>query len=326
MSSRECEAVRELALRLEANVRRVIVGKDEAVRLALVALFARGHLLIEDVPGTGKTMLARAIARSLAAGFKRIQCTQDLLPSDMTGTSVFDPKELTFVFRQGPVFTEILLADEINRATPRAQSALLECMEERQVTADGTTWPLPPLFFVVATQNPVELEGTFPLPEAQLDRFALQVRLGYPSAQDLARILDEQRAGHPIEQLQPVLSREELERVQRAVREVALGADLRGYVAALIEATRAAQGVVLGASPRAALWLATAARAHALLAGRDHVLPDDVQAMAHPVLVHRLILVPRARLTGRTAAAVTDEVLARGLVPVLPGASPPPGP
>ena len=320
------ERVLALARRLEDNVRRVIVGKEEAVRLALIALFARGHLLIEDVPGTGKTMLARAIARSLAAGFKRIQCTQDLLPSDMTGTSVFDPKELTFVFRPGPVFTEVLLADEINRATPRAQSALLECMEERQVTVDGTTHPLGPLFFVVATQNPVELEGTFPLPEAQLDRFALQVRLGYPGVEDLARILDEQRARHPIEGLEPVLTREELLQVQAAVREVALAADLRAYVARLVEATREVAGVVLGASPRAALWLATAARAHALLAGRGHVLPDDVQAVAHPVLDHRLIIDPRARLTGRTAAAVTDEALRAVPVPVLPGAAPPPGP
>ena len=323
MSGGELKRIRDLALRLEQNVTRVIVGKDQAVRLAMVALLARGHLLIEDVPGTGKTMLARAIARSLAASFRRIQCTQDLLPSDMTGTSVFDPKELSFSFRPGPVFTEILLADEINRATPRAQSALLECMEERQVTADGTTHPLPRLFFVVATQNPIELEGTFPLPEAQLDRFALQIRMGYPTSEDLARILDEQRGRHPIEDLAPALSGAELEEIQGAVREIALEADLRGYVARLVEATREAAGVVLGASPRAALWLATAARAHAFLAGRDHVLPDDIQAVAHPVLDHRLILDPRARLTGRSPAGVTDEVLARVPVPLLPGSEPP---
>jgi MoxR-like ATPase len=314
---------RDVALRIEQNVRRVIQGKDERVRLALLGLFARGHVLIEDVPGTGKTMLARAIARSLDLTFRRIQCTQDLLPSDMTGVSVFDPKELTFTFREGPVFTDVLLADEVNRATPRAQSALLECMEERQVTCDGRTYALSPRFFVVATQNPVELEGTFPLPEAQLDRFALQVRLGYPSAEALADIIDAQRATHPIEGLAPVATREDLDAVQRAVREVALDPSLRRYVAALVEATRSASGVVLGASPRAGLWVAQVARARAFVLGRAFVLPDDVQAVAHAVLDHRLILDPRARLGGRTNQVVVDETLARVPVPVLPEGPPP---
>jgi len=319
------DEARAKAKAIEDNVRRVIHGKDDRVRLALLALFARGHLLIEDVPGTGKTMLARAIARSLDLGFKRIQCTQDLLPSDMTGVAVFDPHSLTFTFRQGPVFTDVLLADEVNRATPRAQSALLECMEERQVTADGQTYPLPPLFFVVATQNPVELEGTFPLPEAQLDRFALQVQLGYPTAEALAQILDDQRAGHPIDALGPVARREDLLAVQEAVRRVTIDLGLRRYVAALVEATRGAQGVVLGASPRAAIWLGLVARAHAFAAGRAFALPDDVQAVAHAVLDHRIILDPRARLAGRTSADVTDDVVGRVPVPVVPD-GPPPGP
>jgi MoxR-like ATPase len=325
MPASDWEAARTVALSIEQNVRRVIHGKDERVRLALLALFARGHLLIEDVPGTGKTMLARAIARSLDMQFRRIQCTQDLLPSDMTGVSVFDPRALTFTFREGPVFTEVLLADEVNRATPRAQSALLECMEERQVTADGKTYALPPMFFVVATQNPVELEGTFPLPEAQLDRFALQVRLGYPSTEALAEIIDAQRLAHPVDALAPVADGAGLAAVQQAVREVALDPSLRRYLALLVEATRAAPGIVLGASPRAALWLAQAARAHAFLAGRRFVLPDDVQAVAHPVLDHRLILDPRARLAGRTSAVVVDDVLGRVPVPLVPDA-PPPGP
>jgi MoxR-like ATPase len=319
----DLDAARAKALAVEENVQLVIRGKADRVRLALVALFARGHLLIEDVPGTGKTMLARAIARSFSADFRRIQCTQDLLPSDMTGVSVFDPKELTFTFRRGPVFTEILLADEVNRATPRAQSALLECMEERQVTADGNTYQLPHHFFVVATQNPVELEGTFPLPEAQLDRFALQVRLGYPAREHLVQILEDQRRRHPIEDLAAVASREDLAAIHTAVREVSLDLSLRDYVARLVEGTRDADGVVLGASPRSAIWLANAARAHAFLEGRAFVLPDDVQGVAHAVLDHRLILEPRARLAGREPSTVVREVLGAVAVPVLPEGAPP---
>jgi MoxR-like ATPase len=315
----------ETAQAIAANVQRVIHGKDDRVRLALVALFAQGHLLIEDVPGTGKTMLARAIARSLDADFKRIQCTQDLLPSDMIGVSVFNPKELTFTFREGPVFTEILLADEVNRATPRAQSALLEAMEERQVTSDGTTYPLPPLFFVVATQNPVELEGTFPLPEAQLDRFAIQLSLGYPREDDLVEILEEQRRAHPIDSLEPVATREDLTAIQDAVADGAVDASLRRYVAQLVAATRSADAVVLGASPRAAIWLTRTARALAFLSGRTFVLPDDVQEVARPVLEHRLILAPRARLTGLTAGSVLDAVLATVPIPVAAGVDAPPG-
>jgi len=312
------------ALTIEANVRQVLRGKDDRVRQALLALFAGGHLLIEDVPGTGKTILARALARSLDATFRRIQCTQDLLPSDMTGVSVFDPQKLTFTFRQGPVFTDILLADEVNRATPRAQSALLECMEERQVTADGETYPLSSLFFVVATQNPVELEGTFPLPEAQLDRFALQVSLGYPAVDDLVAILDAQHQRHPIETLEPVASRDDLASIQAAVTQVRVDPSLSRYVGQLVEATRDADEVVLGASPRAAIWLYRSARALAFMEGREFVLPDDIQAVAHAVLDHRLILEPRARLAGASAHSVVEQVLRRVAVPLLPTPDPPP--
>jgi len=311
---------------LEANVRCVILGKDDRVRLALLALFARGHLLIEDVPGTGKTLLARAIARSLDAKFTRLQFTPDLLPSDVTGVSVFDPRELVFKFREGPVFTEVLLADEVNRATPRAQSALLESMEERTVSADGVTRALPELFFVVATQNPVELQGTFPLPEAQLDRFALRVELGPPTVEGLVEVLAAQQHRHPFEDLKPVAKREDLLAVQEAVRNVAFEASVRRYVAELSLATRERKDVLLGASARAALWLARVAQAQALSSERRFVVPEDVKAVAHAVLDHRILLEPRARLSGLTSEAVVDEALEKTPVPISPALAPPPGP
>jgi len=310
---------------LEANVRRVIVGKDEAVRLALLALFARGHLLIEDVPGTGKTLLARAIARSLDAKFTRLQFTPDLLPSDVTGVSVFDPKDLTFKFREGPVFTEVLLADEVNRATPRAQSALLESMEERTVTADGTTRALPELFFVVATQNPIELQGTFPLPEAQLDRFALRVELGAPSIESLVEVIAAQQLRHPLEDLKPVAKRDAILEVQEAVRNVAIETSVRRYAAEIAQATRERKDVLLGASARAAIWLARTAQSRAFSEGRRFVVPEDVKHVARAVLEHRLLLEPRARLSGLTARAVVEEVLESLPVPISPSLGPPPG-
>ncbi|MEZ6188500.1 MAG: AAA family ATPase [Planctomycetota bacterium] len=314
---------RERALAIEDNVRRVVRGGEEAVRLAIVALLIRGHLLIEDVPGTGKTVLARALARSLDARFGRIQCTQDLLPTDITGVSIFDPQKLDFRFQEGPVFTDVLLADEINRATPRAQSALLECMEERQVTTDGVRRPLPPTFLVLATQNPIDMEGTFPLPEAQLDRFALSTRLGYPTDEVLIQILEDQRRAHPLDALGPVADLAQLAELQRAVEEVSCDRSLLRYVAQLVRATREAEGVQLGASPRAALALVRAARAWALLAGRAHVLPDDVHAVAHAVLDHRVIVDPRSRLGGRSAATVVAEALGQVPVPLAPQDPPP---
>ncbi|MBI3723921.1 AAA family ATPase [bacterium] len=326
MPEPDWERAVSIARALEASVRRVILGKDDRVRLALLALFARGHLLIEDVPGTGKTLLARAIARSLDARFTRIQFTPDLLPSDVTGVSVFNPKDLVFEFREGPVFTEVLLADEINRATPRAQSALLESMEERTVTADGVVRPLPDLFFVVATQNPIEQQGTFPLPEAQLDRFALRVDMGYPSVSMLVEVLGAQQVRHPLEDLRPVASSKDLSHVQATVRSVSLEVSLRRYVAELVEATRGRRDVLLGASPRAAIWLARAAQARAFLEGRRFAIPEDVKGVAHAALDHRLIIEPRARLAGLSAARVTDDVLEKVLVPISIAGVPPPGP
>jgi MoxR-like ATPase len=326
MAEPDWERAHRTARALEENVRRVIRGKDEKVRLALLALFARGHLLIEDVPGTGKTLLARAIARSLDAKFTRIQFTPDLLPSDVTGVAVFDPKDLVFRFREGPVFTEVLLADEVNRATPRAQSSLLESMEERTVTSDGVTRALPELFFVVATQNPIEQQGTFPLPEAQLDRFALRVDMGYPSTETLVEVLLAQQLRHPLEDLRPVASREDLAAVQEAVRHVALEESLRRYAVRLTEATRERRDVALGASPRGALWLARAAQAHALVEERRFIVPEDVKAVAHAVLDHRILLEPRARLAGLTPKAVTTEVLEKVPVPLDTAGVRPPGP
>ena len=317
------QSAREHALAIETNVRRVVRGGESAVRLAVIALMIRGHLLIEDVPGTGKTVLARALARSLDARFGRIQCTQDLLPTDITGVSIFDPQALSFRFQEGPVFTDVLLADEINRATPRAQSALLECMEERQVTCDGVRHALPPGFLVLATQNPVDMEGTFPLPEAQLDRFALSTRLGYPDDEVLVQILEDQRQRHPIEDLEAVATLEQLADVRGAVQGVGCDRSLLRYVAQLVRATREAEGVQLGASPRAALFLVRAARAWALLEGRDYLIPDDVQALAHAVLDHRVIVDPRSRLGGRTPATVVDEALGAVPVPLAPQDPPP---
>jgi MoxR-like ATPase len=293
-----------------ANVERVIFGKHHEVELALVALVCRGHILVEDVPGTGKTMLAKAIARSLGCSFKRIQFTPDLLPSDVTGVSIFNQRNNQFEFRPGPVMTQIVLADEINRATPKTQSALLEAMEEHQVTVDGVTYQLPDPFLVMATQNPIEYEGTFPLPEAQLDRFFIRLQLGYPKEREEIAILDAQRVIHPLETIEQVMGAEELLKAMSAVKDIYLAEHVKTYVVGVVNATRSHPDVYLGASPRGSLALARASQAYALIQGRDFVLPDDVKALAGPTLSHRLILQPQARLKDLAATTVIAEVLA----------------
>jgi len=306
-----------LARRLEDNLARAIVGKPDVLRLALVPLLCGGHLLIEDVPGVGKTTLARALARSISGEFRRIQFTPDLLPMDLTGASIFSQKSHEFEFKPGPVFTNILLADELNRATPRTQSALLECMEESQVSVEGTTHALPEVFLVIATLNPVEHAGTFELPETQLDRFMLRITMGYPTEAEEVRIFDQQAAGHPVDALEPVLDLEEVAVVRRAVPEVHVDASVKTYAARVVRATRAHEAVELGASPRGTLALIRAAQAGALLAEDGFVTPDAVKGVAPAVLTHRLVLRPQAALRGVAAGDVVREVLERVEVPVV---------
>jgi MoxR-like ATPase len=291
------------------NVEQVIVGKHEAIELLLIALLCEGHVLIEDVPGVGKTMLARAIATSLGGDFRRLQCTPDLLPNDVTGVSVFNQQSGQFDFRPGPIFVNIMLVDEINRATPRTQSALLEAMQEQQVTVDGITRPLPRPFLVLATQNPIEYEGTFPLPEAQLDRFLMRLSIGYPSNTDEKQILVNLRREHPITQLKPVVDGKQLLDYQRQVWDIHVDETLQDYIVRLVTATRNHTDLVLGASPRASLALYKTSQALAALRGRDHALPEDIQYLVPVTLSHRLILKPEAELRGRTGRAVLDEVL-----------------
>ena len=292
-----------------ANVERVIVGKHHEVRLALVALLCRGHLLIEDVPGTGKTVLAKAIARSLGCSFRRIQFTPDLLPSDVTGLSIYNQKNQEFEFRPGPIMAQVVLADEINRATPKTQSALLECMEERQATIDGTTYAMPDPFLVIATQNPIEYEGTFALPEAQLDRFMLRIRLGYPQPIEEVLILDEQKRTHPLDDIEVVCSVDELRGMQTAVRDVYVDSTVAEYIVRLVNGTRNHPDVYLGASPRGSIALYRAGQALAGLMGRDYVIPDDIKALAEPALAHRLIIKTSASIHDVQSANVVRELL-----------------
>jgi len=304
------QSVQSSIERVVRNVERVIVGKRREVELAVVAVVCQGHVLIEDVPGVGKTILARSLARSMGCTFKRIQFTPDLLPTDVTGVSIYNQKTGEFEYRPGPVLAQVVLADEINRATPKTQSALLESMEERQVTVDGQTHHLPRPFLVLATQNPIEYEGTFPLPEAQLDRFLVRISLGYPSAADELIILEGQRLVHPIEHLEPVVDAAELLQVQQAVRQqVHVDALIREYIVSIVGATRHHPDVYLGASPRGSLALFRTGQAWAALQGRDYVIPDDVKALAEPALAHRLIVSPAARIKGITGQAVIAEIL-----------------
>lgn len=308
--------VERIARALRTGIGRVIVGKEPVIELALAAVLCEGHLLIEDVPGIGKTMLAKSLARALGCTFRRLQCTPDLLPTDITGLHFFNQKTQAFEFRPGPVFTNILLADEINRATPRTQAALLECMEERQVTLETGTVALGRPFMVIATQNPVELQGTFPLPEAQLDRFLMQLPVGYPSAADEAEILRRFRGRNPLEDLAPATSPEELQRVQQAVRAVHVSAAVEEYIVAITRATRTHPEIELGASPRGSLGLYRTAQALAAIRGRSHVLPDDVKELVPVVLPHRLITTAQARLRERGAREIAQEILLTVPAPV----------
>ena len=301
--------VQDFSDRVIDNIEKVIVGKRETVELAVISLLCQGHLLIEDVPGVGKTMLARSLAKSLGCSFSRIQFTPDMLPSDVTGVSIFNQVSREFEFRHGPIMAQIVLADEINRATPKTQAALLEAMEERQVTVDGVTHTLPQPFMVLATQNPIEYEGTFPLPEAQLDRFLLRVRLGYPLADDEITVLDRQQYHHPIVDLESVVSADELAEAQESVKEVFVAPAVKRYIVELTRRTREYPEVYLGASPRGSLTLYRAGQARAALHGRDFVLPDDVKALAEPALGHRVILGPSARLRDLSTTQVVEDLL-----------------
>lgn len=307
--------VQSVSERVAQSVSQVIIGKRNEIRLTVLGLIAQGHILIEDIPGVGKTMLAKALARSIGSQFSRIQFTPDMLPSDVTGVSVFNQQTLEFEFRPGPIHAQIVLADEINRATPKTQAALLEAMEERQVTVDGTTYPMQDPFLILATQNPIEYEGTFPLPEAQLDRFLLRIQLGYPSAAEELTVLSAQQYEHPVNQMQQVVSVQELLAAQHAVREVYVADEIKRYIVDLVNATRKHPDVYLGSSPRGSLALFRSSQTRAAMAGRDYVIPDDVKALAEVTLAHRIIVGPSARVRDISSRTVVHDVLATTPVP-----------
>lgn len=312
------QSVQDLAAAVQRvinNVERVIVGKAESVAFSLIAVICNGHVLIEDVPGVGKTVLTKAIARSIGCSFKRIQFTPDLLPSDVTGVSIYNQKTGNFEFRAGPVMSQIVLADEINRATPKTQSALLEAMEETQITIDGVTYPLPEPFMVMATQNPIEYEGTFPLPEAQLDRFMMNIKLGYPKVSDEMNILDTHQFHHPLDDLEQIMAAEELVVIQKQVKSIHVDPSIREYIVAIANATRNHNSIYLGSSPRGSLALYRASQALAAIRGRGYVIPDDVKLLTKPTLAHRIIVTPAARVRAITSSAVLDEILQSVPVP-----------
>ena len=311
----EADRAREVAQSIVDNTKKVIVGKDAAVELSVVALVCQGHLLIEDVPGVGKTMLARSLARSTGCGFKRIQFTPDILPSDVTGVSIYNQKTAEFEFKGGPIISQMVLADEINRATPKTQSALLEAMDERQVTVEGITHEIPRPFMVMATQNPIEYEGTFPLPEAQLDRFFAMITLGYPTLEEELTIVNDQQLAHPIDSLEAVAPPEDIIQVQEAVKTVYVDDLIREYIVTLIEATRVRDDLTLGSSPRGSLAVFRGAQALALIRGRDYVLPDDVKELAAPMLSHRMIPSAAARMRGVHSRDIVTEIVDEVPVP-----------
>ncbi|MGZ3624413.1 MAG: AAA family ATPase [Ktedonobacteraceae bacterium] len=312
------QSVQDLAAAVQRvinNVEKVIVGKAESVAFSLIAVICNGHVLIEDVPGVGKTVLTKAIARSIGCSFKRIQFTPDLLPSDVTGVSIYNQKTGNFEFRAGPIMAQIVLADEINRATPKTQSALLEAMEETQITIDGATYRLPEPFMVMATQNPIEYEGTFPLPEAQLDRFMMNIKLGYPKVSDEMNILDTHQFHHPLDDLEQIMGAEELVVIQKQVKSVHVDPSIREYIVAIANATRNHNNIYLGSSPRGSLALYRTSQALAAIRGRGYVIPDDVKLLTKPTLAHRIIITPAARVRAITSSAVLDEILQSVPVP-----------
>ena len=308
-------AAQKTAEKITANIEQIIIGKEQAIELAIIGLISKGHLLIEDAPGVGKTMLARSLAKAIDCTFKRIQFTPDILPSDITGVAIYNQKTSDFEFRAGPIMANIVLADEINRATPKVQSALLECMEEGRISIEGVTHELPSPFHILATQNPIEYEGTFPLPETQLDRFLLRLNLGYPSLADEIAIMENQQHSHPIEELKPVATSDEVLNLQAMVKKIYVDDLVKNYISSLVAATRQHTSIYLGASPRGSLALFRTGQARALLAGRDFVLPDDIKALAEPVLAHRLIVRSKGHSREESARTVISQLLETVLVP-----------